>query len=58
MQVSGPVLSITKPLNASFPLNFKPAEADLVADGMQGVRAAVRELGQPFVWRQRPAVVA
>src|SRR5258708_544882 len=44
MQVSGPVLSITKPLNASFPLNFKPAEADLVADGVEGVRAAVREL--------------
>ena len=44
MQVSGPVLSITKPLNASFPLNFKPAEADLVADGVDGVRAAVREL--------------
>ena len=44
MQVSGPVLSITKPLNSSFPLNFKPAEADLVADGVEGVRAAVREL--------------
>jgi imidazolonepropionase-like amidohydrolase len=44
MQVSGPVLSITKPLNGSFPLNFKPAEADLVADGVEGVTAAVREL--------------
>src|SRR3954470_14388447 len=44
MQVSGPVLSITKQLTASFPLRFKPAEADLVADGVEGVRAAVREL--------------
>jgi len=43
MQISGPVLSITKPSNASFPLKFKPAEADLVADGVEGVRAAVRE---------------
>ncbi len=44
MQVSGPVLSITRPAIAPFPLNFKPAEADLVADGVEGVRAAVREL--------------
>ncbi len=44
MQVSGPVLSITRPAAASFPLNFKPSEADLVADGVEGVRAAVREL--------------
>ena len=44
MQVAGPVLSITRPAAASFPLNFKSAEADLVADGAPAMRAAVREL--------------
>ena len=44
MQVSGPVLSITPPGNASYPLNFKPAGADLNADGPEAMRAAVREL--------------
>ncbi|HUI80666.1 MAG TPA: amidohydrolase family protein [Bryobacteraceae bacterium] len=44
MQVAGPVLAITRPANASVPLNFKPAEADLVADGVDGMRMAVREL--------------
>src|SRR5262249_36479308 len=44
MQVAGPVLSITPPGNTSFPLNFKPAEANLVADGSDALRAAVREL--------------
>jgi imidazolonepropionase-like amidohydrolase len=44
MQVSGPVLAITRPAAAVYPLNFKPAEADLVADGVEGMRAAVREL--------------
>src|SRR2546428_8557014 len=40
MQVAGPVLSITPPGNAAFPLNFKPAEANLVADGPEAMRAA------------------
>jgi len=44
MQVAGPVLSITPPGNASFPLNLKPAEPNLVADGPEAMRAAVREL--------------
>lgn len=44
MQVSGPVLSITKPGVTPFPLSFKPSEADLTADGVEGMRAAVREL--------------
>lgn len=44
MQVSGPVLSITSPGSASFPLEFKPPEPNLVANGPEGMRAAVREL--------------
>jgi imidazolonepropionase-like amidohydrolase len=44
MQVAGPVLSITAPGNAAFPLNFKPAGPDLVANGTDALRAAVREL--------------
>ena len=44
MQVSGPVLSITAPGNAAFPLEFKPAEPNLVANGPEAMRAAVREL--------------
>ncbi len=44
MQVSGPVLSITAPGTASYPLNFTPAEPNLVADGVDGVRTAVRQL--------------
>jgi imidazolonepropionase-like amidohydrolase len=44
MIVTGPVLSITTPGSASVPLNFKPPEADLVADGPEALRAAVRQL--------------
>ena len=44
MQVAGPVLSITPPGNNPFPLNFTPSSADLVANGPEGMRAAVREL--------------
>src|SRR5262249_56041989 len=44
MQVAGPVLSITPPGNTSFPLNFKPAEANLVADGSDALRPALPEL--------------
>lgn len=44
LRVAGPVLSITTPGNASVPLGFRPAEADLVADGPEALRAAVREL--------------
>ncbi len=44
MQVAGPVLSITPPGTAPFPLNFKPPEPNLVADGPEAMRAAVREL--------------
>ncbi len=44
MQVAGPVLGITPPANTSYPLNSKPVEQNLVADGPDGMRAAVREL--------------
>jgi imidazolonepropionase-like amidohydrolase len=44
MQVAGPNLAITRPGNAVFALNFKPPEPDLTANGVEGMRAAVREL--------------
>jgi imidazolonepropionase-like amidohydrolase len=44
MQVSGPVLAITRPGSTAYPLNSKPAEADLIANGEAELRAAVREL--------------
>jgi imidazolonepropionase-like amidohydrolase len=43
LQVAGPVLTITRPANSRFPLDSKPAEPDLVADGPEGMRAAVRQ---------------
>src|SRR5262249_19843455 len=44
LQVSGPVIGVLSPGNATFPLNFKPPEPDLMANGVDGMRAAVREL--------------
>jgi imidazolonepropionase-like amidohydrolase len=41
---AGPVLQITTPGNASYPLDFKPFEPDLIADGPEAMRAAVRQL--------------
>jgi imidazolonepropionase-like amidohydrolase len=41
---AGPVLQITTPRSAAYPLDFKPFETDLVADGPEAMRAAVRQL--------------
>jgi imidazolonepropionase-like amidohydrolase len=41
---AGPVLEITQPGNGPFPLDFKPQEPSLIANGAEGMRAAVREL--------------
>jgi len=41
---AGPVVEITSPANAIFPLEFEPFEPSLIANGAQGMREAVREL--------------
>ena len=41
---AGPILAITTPGSASYPLEFKPFEAELVADGSEALRAGVRQL--------------
>jgi len=42
--VAGPVLDITTPGNDTFPLDFKPFRPNIVANGPEAMRAAVREL--------------
>jgi imidazolonepropionase-like amidohydrolase len=41
---AGPILAITAPANGFYPLEFKPFEAEIVADGVDGLRAGVRQL--------------
>jgi imidazolonepropionase-like amidohydrolase len=41
---AGPVIEITSPASAVFPLEFRPFEAALIANGSDGMRKAVREL--------------
>jgi imidazolonepropionase-like amidohydrolase len=41
---AGPVLQITAPGDAFYPLGFRPFEPDLIADGPEAMRAAVRQL--------------
>ena len=41
---AGPVIEITSPASAIFPLEFKPFEPSLIANGAEGMREAVREL--------------
>ncbi|MGD1071124.1 MAG: amidohydrolase family protein [Bryobacteraceae bacterium] len=41
---AGPILAITAPGNAPYPLDFKPFEAEIVRDGPEGLRQGVREL--------------
>jgi imidazolonepropionase-like amidohydrolase len=41
---AGPIISITAPGNAFYPLEFKPFEVDVIANGSEGMREAVREL--------------
>jgi imidazolonepropionase-like amidohydrolase len=41
---AGPVIEITSPASAVYPLEFKPFEPALIANGTEGMREAVREL--------------
>lgn len=41
---AGPILAITGPETASYPLDFKPFSSDIVADGPDALRAGVRQL--------------
>jgi len=41
---AGPIIAITAPGNNSFPLQYKPFEPELIADGPEALRAGVREL--------------
>jgi imidazolonepropionase-like amidohydrolase len=41
---AGPVIEITSPASAIYPLEFKPFEPALIADGPEQMRLAVREL--------------
>jgi imidazolonepropionase-like amidohydrolase len=41
---AGPILAITAPGNEPYPLDFKPFEVEIVANGVDALRAGVREL--------------
>src|SRR6266852_344001 len=41
---AGPIINVTMPGSASYPLDFKPLEQDVTANGPDAMRAAVREL--------------
>jgi imidazolonepropionase-like amidohydrolase len=41
---AGPILAITAPGNGAYPLEFKPFEPEIVADGAEALRAGVRQL--------------
>jgi imidazolonepropionase-like amidohydrolase len=41
---AGPILAITAPGNGPYPLEFKPFDVEIVKDGVDGLRAGVREL--------------
>jgi imidazolonepropionase-like amidohydrolase len=41
---AGPILAITAPGNGPYPLEFKPFEPEIIANGVGGLRAGVREL--------------
>src|ERR1700680_1664069 len=40
---AGPILAITAPGNGPYPLEFKPFEVEIVKDGVNALRAGVRE---------------
>ena len=48
---AGPILAITAPGNGPYPLEWKPFEPEIVADGVEALRAGVRRAG-PL--RRRP----
>jgi imidazolonepropionase-like amidohydrolase len=41
---AGPIINVTMPGSASYPLDFAPHEPDITANGPDAMRAAVREL--------------
>lgn len=41
---AGPILAITAPGNSPYPLEWKPFEPEIVADGVEALRAGVRQL--------------
>jgi imidazolonepropionase-like amidohydrolase len=44
LRPAGPILAITAPGNAAYPLEWKPFEPEIVADGVEALRAGVRQL--------------
>jgi imidazolonepropionase-like amidohydrolase len=44
LRPAGPILAITAPGNAAYPLEWKPFEPEIVADGLDALRAGVRQL--------------
>jgi imidazolonepropionase-like amidohydrolase len=44
LRPAGPILAITGPGNGAYPLEWKPFEPEIVADGAEGLRAGVRQL--------------
>jgi imidazolonepropionase-like amidohydrolase len=44
LRPAGPILAITAPGNGAYPLEWKPFEPEIVADGVDALRAGVREL--------------
>src|ERR1700737_962440 len=46
---AGPIINVTMPGSASYPLEFAPKKPDISADGPDAMRAAVRELAHSGV---------
>jgi imidazolonepropionase-like amidohydrolase len=44
LRPAGPILAITAPGNGAYPLEWKPFEPEIVADGVDALRAGVRQL--------------
>src|SRR5579862_1563135 len=44
LRPAGPILAITAPGNGAYPLEWKPFEPEIIANGVGGLRAGVREL--------------
>jgi imidazolonepropionase-like amidohydrolase len=44
LRPAGPIIAITTPGNGAYPLEWKPFEPEIVADGVEALRAGVRQL--------------
>ena len=44
LRPAGPILAITAPGNGAYPLEWKPFEPEIVVDGVEALRAGVRQL--------------